>query len=496
MPTARVQKFDGGIAEDIRTFAIDECEKSLNFNILNNPHKLVPYSDSKAEVADNGDMKDVQISDVEVSLIGSNYVITGSGYESISSVKPTFYIKSDIISTFSQQAVAAGTTYQKNSGVVYKDKFYALGYNGSDTYTLYRYNSAGSVTAVGTISSSSQFFSKPFVHPEDNVLYIVIGTTITSWDGSSLTTTTSILPTGYEGVSLTDYGTYLAITMRPLRGNGSPRTYLWGRDATLNTLQGIVPWGEGKILFVENIYNTLIAIMQPQDSFHSAFYNRILAKGWAGGSVQPLKDISVGVFDFMNVIRLKNSDRIYFGNQNADDCIYVFGKNKGGSWVLTKDQYLFNGVTTYGGLAGLSMIGDIMWRLIVGTISGGYTLMRSRVLSYLSETATYLSTSVYKTTINPSMAIADRGKMKQLLAVRVYYTGKANGVVGVKYAVDTTTMTSIISESTTAIEDMKQATMQIDGNALNAGREIQFQMESTGGVEIKYLEYDYEPINQ
>jgi FKBP-type peptidyl-prolyl cis-trans isomerase 2 len=57
-------------------------------------------------------------------------------------------------------------------------------------------------------------------------------------------------------------------------------------------------------------------------------------------------------------------------------------------------------------------------------------------------------------------------------------------------------MTSIISESTTAIEDMKQTTMQVDGNAFIAGRELQFQLESTGGVEIKNYEYEYDNLNQ
>lgn len=501
MPTARQNKFDGGHAEDIRTFTTDECEKSLNFDIFTNPHKLTPYADSIAETLSSGNMSDVQVSDIDVSLIGANYVITGTGRESAISAIPTFYTKSDLVSVLTQQAVSAGNTYLKNSLVIYKDKAYALGYNGSNQYTLYRFNSAGSVTIIGTISQVSgdpsygtAILAKPFMHPEDKLLYIVIGTSISVWDGSSLSTGSGynlILPSGFEATSVTEYGTYLAITMRPLRGAGNSVTYLWGRDATLTTLQGIIPWGEGNVSTVENLYNTLVAVVQPWYTFNTAFTNKIIVRGYVGGTVDTLRSITVGSTDQINSFKAKSGDKLYFGSLNVDDCIYAFGKNKEGRWAITKDRYLDNGNTTTAGLSGLSIIGDIMWRGVNST----YKLMRSRI-NALGESATYLATSVYKTTINPAMPIADRGENKQLMAFRVYYTGKSSGTIGVKYGANTSTMTSIISETTSVEEGMKQATMQFDEKAFDVAKEYQFQLESTGGVDIKAYEYDYEFANQ
>jgi len=494
MPTATQVKFDGGHAEDIRTFATDECEKSLNFDIFTNPHKLLPYPDGIVETPASGAMADLQISDVDVSLIGTSYLMTGVGYESGASAKPTFYTKSDIVTAFTSQAVAAGNTYQKNSLVIYKNKAFGLAYNVSNQYILYRYDSAGSITTIGTISTSSQFYAKPFVHPEDKILYIIIGSTITSWNDSSLVTTTTILPTDMEATSQTDYGTYLAISMRPLRGNGNSIVYLWGRDASINTLQGQVNFGDGNLLILENLNNILIAVMQPQNALTTAMVNKIRVRGYAGGTVETLKSIVITGTQTGNPLKVKNGEKLYFGFNN-DDCIYVFGKNKEGNWIITKDRYYYNGTTIGSAFAGLSMIGDIMWRLF-STVAGAYILMRQKVISYLGETATYTSVSTYKTTINPGMAVADRGKNKQLKAFRIYFTGKASGTIGVKYSVDGSAMTSIISESTTAIEDMKQTTMQVDGNAFIAGRELQFQLESTGGVEIKNYEYEYDNLNQ
>ena len=47
--TVLINKFDGGIAEDPRTFATDQCQSSLNFDIFTNPHYLQPYPDTVEE---------------------------------------------------------------------------------------------------------------------------------------------------------------------------------------------------------------------------------------------------------------------------------------------------------------------------------------------------------------------------------------------------------------------------------------------------------------
>ena len=100
--------------------------------------------------------------------------------------------------------------------LVYKEASYALIYNGSGTYTLYKHASSGTASSIGNISTSSGFYSRPFVHPEDNILYIVIGNTIAKYDGTTFSTHTTILPSGFDTVSVTDYGSYLAIFMHPL----------------------------------------------------------------------------------------------------------------------------------------------------------------------------------------------------------------------------------------------------------------------------------------
>lgn len=510
MPRVIQNKFDGGHAEDIRTFAVDECEKSLNFDLFTNPHKLIPYGDSVAETTASYDIEDVQLDNVDLSLIGSTYTLTATGLESDVSTKAAFWTKSDITNgstlNWSRQAVAGTTPYQSNSGVVYKDKMYALT-NNAGTVTLNRFNSAGSVTNCGSFTGSASAKNvKPFVHPEDNKLYIVSGNVIAYYDGTNNIGTSvgtsfsssTILPTGYTAVGLTSYGGYLAIAMTPNRGAGVSYVYLWGRDASINTLQGVIDFGEGAIQWLENLNENLFALIYPQNILPSSTSYKIRIRGYAGGTVQTIKTLTVSNLNGQSVRKVKSNEKVFFALTN-DDCVYVLGKNKEGQYIVTKDRYLINGTTAGSAVYGLSVIGDTMWRA-VSTSSASLVLMRSKVEG-LGESISYSATSTYRTTINPSMSVFDRNKKKQLTSFKIYYTGKANGTVAVKYLVDgknsagTTSFETILSESTTAIETYTNATQLNDGQVFASGTEYQFQIESTGGVEIKAFEYTYENLN-
>lgn len=480
MPTAIQNKFDGGHAEDIRTTATDQCEKSLNFDIFTNPHKLLPYRDSVTETVNSGVLTDFQMNGV--LLIGSTYYTVGYASSGSSTIK--FFTKSNIVDNWQATNTNSSTLIQ-GSLTLYKGVAYCLGYNGSNQLVLV--NSSG--TTVGTATTANQpANANAFVHPEDNILYIVSGKIIWKWDGTTFTEYASILPSDFVCYSITEYGTYLAIGGTT---GGRSVVYLWGRDGSLNTLQGQIPFGDGTIYLLENIGNYLVGIVISSGSLSSGSNGSIDVKVYSGGATETIKSINISTSN-MGSYKTKYDSKLYFGF-GGDDAIYVVGKNKDGRIVISKDRYFQNGTTILSGTPIPTILGGFLWTSFG---SSGQTGKFYRTSGAPTESATYLNTSVYKTTINPGMPLTDRGKNKRLLAIRVYYTGKYNGNINVKYAVDTSTMTSVASESTTAIEDMKQATMQADGNAFNSGKEIQFQLESIRGVEIKGYEYDYEILNQ
>lgn len=498
MTTVIQNRWDGGQAEDIRTTNTGQNEKSLNFDIFNEPFRLNPYADSITDTADV-DMNDSQISDVGICTISGTDYIVGIGYESSISSAITFYTKTSVGGTFSKQASASGNSFVKGSGVIYKTSAFGVDDNGSGTYRLIRFNSAGSTTTVGSITATSGRQAKCFVHPEDNILYVVVDNVISKWDGTTFTNYTTILPQYYSATSLTNYGGYLAITMNSNQGANKPTCFLWGRDGTINTLQGSISLGEGYVGIVENLDNNLIFIMSSFGGFATTNSYKLMIKIYNGGVVETIKEIETTSNNGqVSTTKAKKQNRVYFGFGNSD-CIWTFGKNKSGVYTITQDRYAINGAQissnpSMGTLYGISIIGDIIW-VSQSSIIGTNTLMRSGIVS--GEGLVYTATSTFKTTINPSMPIADRYKPKDLKSVRVAYTGTSGGTINVKYSVDGSTMTSIISETTTAIEDVKKGSAEYSTSyALLSGREFQFQIESTGGVKVKELEYEYQITNE
>ncbi len=482
-----ITKFDGGMAQDIRTQNQDESQDCTGFDIFTNPHYMIPYGDSVAETLDTGTMDDKRITDVFVTSVG----LAGIGYASNVSSVPTFYTKTDINAAWGFNATGTiGFTFQQGSGVYYKGKLYCLSLNGT-TYNLDRFDGGGVVTSVGTFTSTGTFYARPFVHPEDNVLYIVIGNVIVSWDGSSLVVTTTILPSGYYCTSITNYGIYLAIVMNPLLNNTDGVCFLWGRDVSLNTLQGTIDLGEGICQIVENLYNVLYFVVVNTTYDLTKIINKIRIKQYAGASVQTVYSLQVPITTSVLTYKYKYDGKLYFvsGNESA---IYAFGKNSEGQFILTHDRYINNGETV-GSALPISMVGDVMFTGSI-SIDSVYSLMRSKV-NGLGETITYRNTAIYTGTINQAMgsnySVQGKHKVKNLIATALLYTGAASGTTALKYSIDASNMTSIIEDTNDVGEFGREASMQADGEPFNSGRELQFQVESSGGSKIKGIFYRY-----
>lgn len=488
MATVIINKFDGGHAEDIRTFATNQSEKSLNFDIYSKPHLLQPYVDLTAETVTSGITSDHKMSDIidSVDLSGDGYIALGQAGASDANLK--FFSKSTVSAAWTKRVEQSASSVVSNTLVGYKGFAYAIESTGSNLNLLELTNTS-TITDRGTITGETNA-CKPFVHPEDNLLYIGAGDQIARYDGTndidsatgSSVIMSTLLPTGTITRSLTNYGTYLAIAS----GNNSGKAiaYLWGRDSTLNTLQGIVDFGKGELNVLENLGDVLVGVVYQKSA--TSFADKIFVKVWAGGQVETIKEIDVTFSGTANPrFKAKSKDKLYFISGNAD-CIYVVGKNKDGTWFCAKDRYMYAGATP-SGVNGFNVIDDYFW---IGFIdSNGDNLF------YRSNASTYTNTSVYKTTINPAMPIADRYVDKQLVAVQIAYTGASTGTTVVKYSVDGSSMTTVISDTNATGEQSISATNENDGTVFRAGREFQFQIECTGGSKIKEIRYKYEKLN-
>ena len=496
MKTVIINTFDGGQAEDSRTFSTNENNGNAHFDIYSNPHLLRPFSDMVADTISTGStvMTDFQITDVLPIDISGTTKLVGWGRESAASTKATFFTKAaPITAAWASVVTTAGADTPKSGTLVeYKGTAYAV----NNTSSLIKFTSGTTYTIVGTIGTPVTNTPRPFVHPEDNILYMVTDFAVAKYDGTTLTANALLLPSNMLATSMTSWGTYLAIAMKPASGVGRSYVYLWGRDTTLTTVQAIVDWGDGALEVLENINETLVGVsaIKPIGTFDSITNYNYQVKTYSGGSVQKVKDIIVTNTNTLRNFKAKQYDKLYFGF-DTDDTIYVTGRNKNGEWFVNKDRFITpTGSTISSTLNGLSLIGDKLFTSYTDGGTAGY-------LAYEKESTWSTSTPTYTTTVNPNMLIPERYEDKKLVAIQITYQisasgGTSSGTVGVKLSVDNDTATSVISKAQTAVgEYTTAATEYADGTPFKTGREFYFQFTSIGAIRIKELKYKYEILN-
>lgn len=497
MKTVIINTFDGGQAEDIRTFKTNQNNGSKHFDIYSNPHQLRPFSDMVADTISTGSttMTDFDITDVLPVDFSGTVKLVGWGRESAASTKATFFLKSaPITGAWASVVTTAGsTTPIAGTLIEYKGGAYSI----DSQPNLIKFTSGTTYTSIGSLDSANSlgFYPKPFVHPEDNIMYIGTNNNVGSYNGTTLDTSVLILPSNMTITSFTNYGGYLAIACKPTSGVGRSIVYLWSRDPTDVFVQPI-DWGDGSLEILENINETLVGVssIKVVGTFDSITNYNYQVKTYSGGSVQVVNDTVTTNTNVLRHFKAKQYDKLYFGF-DTDDTIWVTGKNKSGEWFVSKDRYITpTGSTITGVLNNFSLVGD---KLFTAYTDGG-------VAGYLAlekETTWSTSTPSFVTTINPNMPIEHRYEKKKLVAVQIVYEinvsgGTSSGTVGLLLSIDNSTLTSVISKSQSAVgQYVTHAQEYASGLNFGEGYEFYFQATSTGAVRIKEIKYKYEIVN-
>lgn len=549
MPTVIINKFNGGHAESRYSTIFGVCEESQNFDLLVDEESLTPHRDLVTESVTSGTIADHKLSDIVGGIVvsGNNHTYVGLGQVGTSDTNLKFFSKNTVTDNWTKIVEDTSGSVINGTLVTYKGLAYALKTQSPNIQLLELTNSS-TITSRGTVSSESSA-CKPYIHPEDNILYGGCGDTLWSWNGTTFNSYTAIMPTGSIITSLTSYGTYLVVAIRQLNGNGV--AYLWGRDGTLTTTQGIINFGRGDLNIIENIGDTIVGIVTKSSD---VLDYKLKLKTWSGGAVQTIREVPATAFSSGSTLKAFMNDRLYF-ILGAVECVYMVSKNNNGELVISKDRWIDGGLVP-SSVYGLSVLDDY---LFVGFIDS------STANQFLRTTSSYIDPSIYTTTVNPNMDIGDKYKDKSLVGVQVSYTGKSTGTTKVRYSDNkyltgignpsgSTTVTGtdtlfteevivgdkILMEDNTrreirtvtavgsatsltvdvaftfnASQPMKrfrlvisdtmatsdyeektlEATMENAGIPLLSGREYQFMLESTGGNIIKDFRYKYDVIN-
>lgn len=485
-------RFDGGIAEDVRTSASNECEISTNFDIFNNPHKLIHHYDQSLETDFGAIIDDVEMTDVGMTkVVATNYMVA-FGYNTSSTTLPASHIRTafDFNGSWTQQAVGvASYSYNKGTYIQYGGISFVLTNNGT-TYNLQKYTGAGTMTSVGTftVSAVPSVVPRPYIHPEDKILYMVVGTSIATYNiaSGSFQQYTTILPTGYTGTCISHYGGYLTIGMVPDLP-GDSLMLLWGRDGTLNTLQGSINVGRLYLQSLHNIEGSVIAISRSVNA--NAFISKTIeVKQYSGGDsyrLVKLIDIPSASTTNYNIVSCKKDEAVYFAI-GGEKAVYRVGRNSQGRFAITQDRLIDSG-SAVDNVYSISFVGDYMY--VAFSVGGVYKL------STTNESNTQVNSAIYRQTINSNMPEADRALEKKLSHIEVLFEGvSTSGTSTVRYIVDGTTGT-VGSKTNVSGNFVIKGKGESTGTPFKNGRDIQIEVETTFGTNVKEIRYIYESIN-
>lgn len=487
--TTTLDRFDGGMANDVRDRDATKCRLSKNFDALSFPHRLVPYRSSES----GNDTASRNLTDF-LYLNSRLYALGNPSSLATVYYKDTF--TDGTWSTTSNNAAAAdvGGTDGSRFFLYYKKTakiYFPIGTN------IAVYDPTGS-TAIADAGVAHNFAAgtAAIVHSKDDIMYYSYyhstnGAIVGKNDNGSFTQVALTIGPRYVITNLSEYGNYLAIACRQVdQLNGPSRVFLWNRDSSLTTLDESIDWGFGDIRVLEEYNGVLLGISLLYES--SVIEKTQLIVRYFAGSAGAQEVLRLtGETGAQAIVLLsqkhRKDNRIYFLHSGYYDGVY-----QSGLWSLGRDnanqplslnfERPANNDTAVTSLDGFGFAGDYCFIAYDGA---------GAVSKTTDTTTTYSATSIRETTKfgNDNVSLK-----KKLLGVTVTHVPLPTaGQVVLKYKIDAeTSWTTIFTHSTDDSLSHSAVNIESSGANLPEYNEIQFRIESQGGAEITSLSFDAE----
>lgn len=509
MAKVSINRFDGGYAQSERPETTNENLGILGFDVFQDKFKLRKANACEQRIISNvSSSTDINLLDAIkrdtdglIVGIGTN---EGSGggsgilrfYSNASGGLTSTWTKGTV--TFGGDSVTNGNGYM----VLYKSRFFGV-YQKSNNTSVYEYINDSSVGSIGSTGDYNAITARPVVHSQDNIMYVAGGKTISKYDGTTWTASAITLP--YNITSMCEYGTYLAIACQAPFGGV---IYLWGRDTSLTTLQDIIKVDSGKLMIIENLDGILTSVSQtPFDpsvasgsSIGYSNFRTLTVRQYTGSQMKKNKSVTYSVQNeagqdqsLQNRKLIKNGT-LYFST--SANCLWRFGVNSDGQYILTQDMNISYLGTNIIALYSFFLLGDYIMgcvRVTTGVITptDGITVFSDATGSVDSSDSSY-----YISPINPNMPIEDRGKKKKLkkIGVRVYVANTTQGSVVLQYSLDGGSYLTATTQSSTFSTKLNTFIAEVndDLSQFDDFTEIKIKVSVTYEVDVLEVFYEYD----
>ena len=475
--------FYGGVADDIRHGNGNSFAITKHFDIFSSPSRLTPYRSLEVDTNDGSTstgmkqylVKDFVYASSSAKLFGLGQ--TGGGLTKIVQ-------KADATTgNWSLPATSEGNGAVLN-GCLVEYKAALWGFQG--TNQVWKWVIATNTitnTVTGTLGATITSVAQGVIAKDDN-LYLPYNNIIARVTAAgTLVDAVLTLPTNFKITSICNFGNYLAIGCAPVSTyNGTSKVFLW--NLTSSDVQESIDWGEGELRILETIEGSLVGVTDRYlNNATGAGTGSMIIQMYGGGAPQVIKEVFTQalVGKTMPLSKAVKNNRIFFAAKIMTDTagttynegIWSFGrKNANYSHTMTLDIIDENIDTD--GIQGFGMAANYFFIAHSGDGS----------IDKTDDTAAYAFTSVLETTLFDA---GDVTADKTLLSLDIAMVKLATGqTLTTKYKVDgATSWTTIGTHSTVGAISYTFLNEESNSNVMFAsGREYQFRIESTGGLEI------------
>ena len=478
----KINNFSGGVSDSPREENATKFQITKHFDIFSDPTRLSPYRSLEADTETSVSATDLKQYVVRDHLYASaSAKLYGLGQTGAGLTKIVY--KSDATSgLWTLPASSEGNgAVQYGCLVEYKD--YLWGFQG--TTQVFKWgllsgtpsitNSAGTVATITSVAQG--------VIAKDDNLYLPYNNKLVRVNpGGTVQDAVLTLPTNFKITSIANYGNYLAIGCAPISVyNGQSRVFLW--NLISDDVQEVIDWGEGELRILENIEGILVGITDRYlNDLSGAGKGSMIIQIYQGGAPQVIKEVFTEkeTGKTMPLSKAVKNNRVFFAckimtnsaGTEYNEGIWSFGrKNVNYPFSLTLDIIDENintsGIQSFGTAANYFFI----------THSGDGSVDKT------NDASTYAFTSVYESQI---FNFGDVNTDKTLQNVKVSFNRLLSGQsLTVEYRVDgATAWTTIGTYSTVDMFSHTFLNIESTGGAFASGREYEFRLESTGGLEI------------
>ena len=413
----KINRFDGGIANDLRIKLSNKFALTKHFDALTYPHKLVPHYKTES---DKGIGKTALITKFLYApwLSAGAYRLYGFGVVAGSTKAKVYSYDLSSFGGWGTPSKGESGLATRNTKVFFYYKNYIYMWANDKLIRFDTTNSDNFNDNYQSIAFTN--VAQPVHHPSDDIAYFFSDNKVHSLNDTTFLPAVLTLPSDLKIVAGCPYGNYLAIACVSLRSfHQKSIVFLWDRDSSLATLTERIDFGEGEIIHIADLDNKLTAVMNYYlNSSLGLDKGKLLVKQAIGNKAKIINELNAddAVAEDGSIITntdFLENDKLYFPasiplNDDTRNGIWVLDSN-GNLTLDFVEEEVDNATTkTY---QGIFKTGNIWW--IAHSADG--SINRSDDGAAYSATLT----SVYESLINGGNAKLNNRLTKKLKGVEV-----------------------------------------------------------------------------